>query len=93
MIQGNTTVVTELVRSGYRSIDAKNESGQTAVHLAALLNRTEILRLLIDGGGNVNIKDDADLTPLHVSHVHFLRFFSFGRGGFKKNICENIFET
>ena len=59
-------MVSELLRSGYRSIDAKNESGQTAIHLAAILNRIEILRLLIQGGGNVNIKDDADLTPLHV---------------------------
>ena len=64
--EGNLTVVSELLRSGYRSIDAKNESGQTAIHLAAILNRIEILRLLIQGGGNVNIKDDADLTPLHV---------------------------
>ena len=63
---GNFTVVSELLRGSYRSIDAKNETGQTAIHLAASLGRVEILQLLIQGGGNVNVKDHADLTPLHV---------------------------
>ena len=63
---GNLTVVSELLRGGYRSIDAKNEAGQTAIHLAASLGNTVILKLLIQGGGNVNIKDDLEMTPLHV---------------------------
>lgn len=61
------TVVTELLRGGsYRSIDAKNEVGQTAIHLAASLGNGAILKLLIQSDGNVNVKDDADFTALHV---------------------------
>ena len=75
MIFGNITVVSELLRGGtYRSIDAKNEIGQTAIHLAALLGNTIILKSLIQGGGNVNVKDDADLTPLHVINCKFFIF-------------------
>lgn len=66
-ITANITVVTELLRGGtYRSIDAKNEVGQTAIHLAAILGNVIILKLLIQNGGNVNVKDDEDLTALHV---------------------------
>ncbi|XP_046649797.1 tyrosine-protein kinase Shark-like [Daphnia pulicaria] len=69
--EGNLTVVSELLRGGsYRSIDAKNEIGQTAIHLAAFLGNNMILKLLIQGGGNVNVKDDADLTPLHYACIH-----------------------
>ena len=68
--EGNLTVVSELLRSGYRSIDAKNEAGQTAVHLAASLDARDVLKLLIDGGGNVNIKDDEDMTPLHYACIN-----------------------
>ncbi len=65
-------MVTELLRGGtYRSIDAKNEVGQTAIHLAAILGNVIILKLLIQNGGNVNVKDDEDLTALHV----ILKFF------------------
>lgn len=68
--EGNLTVVSELLRGGYRSIDAKNEAGQTAIHLAASLGNTVILKLLIQGGGNVNVKDDLDLTPLHYACIN-----------------------
>ena len=69
--KGNVTVVSELLRGGtYRSIDAKNEVGQTAIHLAASLGNAVILKILIQGGGNVNIKDDADLTALHVININ-----------------------
>lgn len=71
---GNVTVVTELLRGGtYRSIDAKNEVGQTAIHLAASLGSSAILKLLLQSDGNVNVKDDDDLTPLHVLHQNNLK--------------------
>ena len=64
-------MVSELLRGGYRSIDAKNEAGQTAIHLAASLGNIVILKLLTQGGGNVNVKDDVDLTPLHVKRFRY----------------------
>ncbi len=37
----------------------------TPVHQAAQMHRLEILRLLVQFGGDLNIKDNANNTPLH----------------------------
>lgn len=62
---GDSVVVGELLKSGYHSLDAKNQDGQTAVHLATNNNNTEILKMLLDSGASANIKDSKGLTPLH----------------------------
>ncbi|XP_066603271.1 tyrosine-protein kinase Shark [Prorops nasuta] len=64
-IQGNYTVVSELLKCGYRSLEAKNQLGQTAVHLAAKNGADEILEKLIQSKANVNCRDTAGYTPLH----------------------------
>jgi len=88
-LKGNVTVVTELLKGGtYRSIDAKNEVGLTAIHLAASLGNHVILKLLVQGGGNVNIKDDADLTALHVIHIRISFAYSI-----TDLICSSIYST
>ncbi|XP_055903201.1 tyrosine-protein kinase Shark [Eupeodes corollae] len=61
----NQTVVSELLKCGYRNVDAKNQDGQTAVHLAALYSNEEILKLLLNANVNVNCMDSAGNTPLH----------------------------
>ncbi|XP_071442937.1 tyrosine-protein kinase Shark isoform X2 [Hetaerina americana] len=63
--EGNYTVVSELLKCGYRSVDAKNAEGQTAVHLASVLGKDEILKKLIESGANINCRDTAGNTPLH----------------------------
>lgn len=65
---GNLDVVTEMLKTDYRSLDAKNEEGQTAVHLACTssLNSEKILKLLIEKGSLTNSRDIAGNTPLHV---------------------------
>ncbi|XP_034945799.1 tyrosine-protein kinase Shark [Chelonus insularis] len=63
--EGNYTIVSELLKCGYRSLDAKNELGQTAVHLAAKDGTDDILRKLIDSKASVNCRDSAGYTPLH----------------------------
>lgn len=72
---GNYTVASELLKCGYRSLEAKNEEGQTAVHLASRLGKNDILEKLINSGiaSNcleklVNCRDKAGYTPLHVSN-------------------------
>ncbi|CAO1443093.1 unnamed protein product [Diamesa tonsa] len=64
---GNLDVVTEMLKTDYRSLDAKNEEGQTAVHLACTssLNSEKILKLLIEKGSLTNSRDIAGNTPLH----------------------------
>lgn len=63
--EGNYTVVSELLKCGYRSLEAKNQDGQTAVHLASRLGKDDILKKLIESGANVNCRDTAGYTPLH----------------------------
>lgn len=62
--QGNLTVVLALLKSGYRH-EAKNQDGQTAVHLVSIAGKDDILRELLDHEANVNSRDTAGYTPLH----------------------------
>lgn len=71
---GNYTVASELLKCGYRSLEAKNEDGQTAVHLASRLGKNDILEKLISSGiaSNcleklMNYRDRDGYTALHVS--------------------------
>jgi ankyrin repeat protein len=61
-------VVSELLKCGYRSLEAKNAEGQTAVHLASKLGKNEILIRLIQESASVNCRDTAGYTPLHVGN-------------------------
>lgn len=63
--EGNYKVVSELLKCGNRSLEAKNGEGQTAVHLAARHGQDEILLRLIEGGASVNCRDTAGYSPLH----------------------------
>lgn len=65
-------IVSDMVRCGHRSLDAKNEEGQTAAHLAASAGHNGILSLLIKAGTSVNAKDSRSLTPLHYAAIHNL---------------------
>lgn len=62
--QGNLTVVLALLTSGYRH-EAKNQVGQTAVHLASIAGKDDILQELLNHDANVNSRDTAGFTPLH----------------------------
>ncbi len=59
-------MVSELLKCQYRSLDAKNEDGQTAVHVASRLGQDDILKKLIESNANINCRDTAGYTPLHV---------------------------
>uniref|UniRef100_A0A182SMW5 Tyrosine-protein kinase n=1 Tax=Anopheles maculatus TaxID=74869 RepID=A0A182SMW5_9DIPT len=63
--ESNYTVVSELLKCGYRNIDSKNQDGQTAVHLACLHADDKILLKLIERGSNINSRDAKGNTPLH----------------------------
>ncbi|XP_026758712.1 tyrosine-protein kinase Shark isoform X2 [Galleria mellonella] len=62
---GNYNVVSQLLACGYHSRDAKNQDGQTAVHIAARAGRDNILAKLIESGATVNVRDSFGYTPLH----------------------------
>lgn len=70
-------VVDELLKSPYRNIDAKNQEGRTAVHLACNLSDDKILQRLIDSKANVNCRDSDGNAPLHVNMILFkFNFYS-----------------
>lgn len=54
-----------MLNCGYPSIDAKNQDGQTAAHIASRKGNDEILKELIENGANINCRDAAGCTPLH----------------------------
>ena len=39
-------------------LNVMNQNGKTALHAAALRNRQEIVKLLLDSGVDINIKDE-----------------------------------
>lgn len=68
---GDYNIVSQMLACGYRSRDAKNQDGQTAVHIAARAGRDNILAKLIESGATVNVRDSFGYTPLHVSSLMF----------------------
>lgn len=55
------------VRAGATDVEATDRLSQTVLHYAARFLELEIVRLLLDRGANVNVRDQDGLTPLHLS--------------------------
>ncbi|RXG54558.1 Tyrosine-protein kinase shark [Armadillidium vulgare] len=68
--QENIKVVSELLKSGYRKIDAKNNCGQTALHIACTKGNLELVRLLLEANANVDVRDQDGMTPLQHACRH-----------------------
>lgn len=81
---GSLLVVESMINSNNKKntypLDAKDQDGRSAVHLACLLdeNAESILEKLISSGANVNCRDEEGNTPLHVSTISSL-IFRFNR--------------
>jgi ankyrin repeat protein len=58
-------------------INAANNDGDTALHLAAGLALNRVVQLLVDRGASLDVKNKRDLTPLGVATALQLR----GQGG------------
>lgn len=62
--------VQHLLESGQFSANAKDPNGYTPVHAAASYGHKELLRYLVQHGGDINVQDAEGDTPLH--HVEEL---------------------
>ena len=61
--EGNLEKVKELIESG-ADVNAKDNSGETALMWAAWYDRAEIAKILIDNGADVNAKNRWGKTAL-----------------------------
>ncbi|MDX8413469.1 MAG: ankyrin repeat domain-containing protein [Mariprofundales bacterium] len=68
-LPGNSPNFTEmaklLIRNGAKPGTFVDSSGATALHVAAMTGRVDLIQVLLDAGMNVDVKDNAGDTPLH----------------------------
>lgn len=64
---GRTNIVTELINNNAVNIDMIGKSGKTALQEAVETNRENIVKMLIEKGANVTIKDKKGQSLLHIA--------------------------
>ncbi|GIL69469.1 hypothetical protein Vretimale_13583 [Volvox reticuliferus] len=57
--------IRRLVTEGEMAVDAANEFGQTALHVASLWGNLEAMKVLIELGADVDVPNSRGSTPLH----------------------------
>jgi len=63
----SNSVLNTLINSGKIPLDAKDHSGNTATHFAAMYGCVDALKCLKQAGANLNIRNSAGQTPLDYS--------------------------
>lgn len=66
VIDADDERVARLIDQGL-GVDARDESGATALHYAAAFNRRKIAEFLLARGAEVDARDAEDRTPLHLA--------------------------
>ena len=64
-LNNHVEVAEQLARAGKADLDLQNVNLQTAPHLAVERQHTQIVRLLVREGANLNVADKDGDTPLH----------------------------
>ena len=60
-------MVSELLKAGYKKLDVRNSSGETALHIACKKGYQDIVEILLQYQANVEVRDEEGVTSLHVS--------------------------
>ena len=64
---GYVEFVKKLIETEQVNINKLNGTGYSALHLAAIVNNPEIIKLLLENGAFININDLSGFTPLEVA--------------------------
>lgn len=68
MFNAEAKVVRALLEAHGGSPNSRSESGSTLLHLATAANNSpDVVRLLVDVGGDANAVDERNRTPLHIA--------------------------
>lgn len=59
--------IKKMIVQGFKDIDTKNQYGHTALHVACLKEDLDRVKLLIECGAGVNIKDNKGNTPIFLA--------------------------
>ncbi|XP_071139094.1 uncharacterized protein [Mytilus edulis] len=70
IIKGDVSEVQTLVERGASVNTTSYPDNWSPLHYAALLNRPDVMQLLIKGNADVNVVDKNDETALHVAFFH-----------------------
>lgn len=70
---GNTEVVKQKLDYFFADVDGKNRGGETALIIASRLGYTDTVKLLLDYGATVSIRNDGNNSALveSITHHHF----------------------
>lgn len=69
LIKNNTIEIIKILKNKKepeKILHAKNEDGETPMHIALFMSNYEITKLFLEYGGDPNIKDKNDQTLFHV---------------------------
>ena len=66
--------VRSLLQSGKYRPNTANEDGLTPIHQCSIDNSDKLLQLLIEYGGDVNVRDRDLWTPLHAAGTFFVPY-------------------
>ena len=59
--------VASLIGSAELDLNLKDELGMTALHYAVNRGMSDIVKLLLDAGANINVTNKSNETPLHLT--------------------------
>ncbi|KAJ8683623.1 hypothetical protein QAD02_019415 [Eretmocerus hayati] len=68
VITNETEIVFNLLNSGEElNVDCRNNYGRSPIHLAASRGNTDILKMLIDAGCDIELRDKFGMRPIHMA--------------------------